>query len=253
LYRADNDPLAFDVMPALSSEYGRAPYLRAPGWFFKAIGNEGDGGSNHNINDLQEIRDKVLLNAPSVDHAEAAINALTDLENQTRAEGIRHVAFVNTDEPADSHRGIIEHEVVHTAQRAGLVPAAEWLRNHPLIGRVLSRRVNPKMGMYSPTVAERTFDQFLDKNDPDRLLRAAAMEMMTYWVQGRSDLLKMTDQEGEQFFRDYINHLRSEYGQEAIDQFTSIARLNPRVLQVIHDSNVAWGEWMGSIQPDMSS
>lgn len=238
-----NDDFAFDVMPALSSDYGRAPYMRAPQWFFDAIGRSDDGGINYTTDYLDDLALDIIQKAPSQQHADIALDALYDLNRQVKAEGLRSLSFINTTGTRRKmHRGIIEHEVSHAAQREGLNPDIDWARKHPLVNAVLGR----KMYTVGPdTVRDTFFDHLTD----EEVHVYAANEMVSYWIQDQSGRLKMKESEGRQFFKDYINHLRAIHGQAGVDKFLSVVRMRPEAAAVVTESNEEWGEWMGRTAP----
>lgn len=238
-YTPRSDDLAFDVMPALGADYGKAPYLRAPAWFFKAIDYNHAGGVNFHISKLGDLVTKVKARAPSEEHARVAISALNDLANQSRHEGLHSLSFLNLIESPQRRRGIIEHEITHAAQREGLNPTLAWIKAHPLINEVFHRREKPLLGIFSPTVGKNLYPNL----SGDAAFEALADEMITYWIGGESEKIHMTEAEGRRFFKDYINHLRSRFGQGGIDLFKYITRLRQEVLDVIDESNLEWGQW----------
>jgi hypothetical protein len=122
-YDAASDDMAFDVMPALSSEYARAPYLRVPRWVMKAAKQPADsGGFNRHIGQLNDLLYQVMVGAPSPAHADLAVQSIQDLAEQAKEQGVTSLSIVANDTPEDLIRGVIEHEVLHSAERMDLYP-----------------------------------------------------------------------------------------------------------------------------------
>lgn len=232
-YDPTDDDLAFDVMPALHA--GQAPYLRVPRWLMVAIDRPTTRGINFHIKDLDKLINRAQSNAPSPEHARLAVDALTDLAEQTKSEGINSLSIIAADAPEPSVRGTIEHELVHAGERNDLIPDPNWVNNHPLLDKVLS---NPKI-----------YDNFVQRYPPNEIQMALALEIPSHYVQGRLARLGITEDEGRQFFKDYINHIRTKYGTEGVDRFRQTIRLRPESLDVIDESDREWAEHISKVRP----
>jgi hypothetical protein len=240
-YDAASDDMAFDVMPALSSEYARAPYLRVPRWVMKAAKQPADsGGFNRHIGQLNDLLYQVMVGAPSPAHADLAVQSIQDLAEQAKEQGVTSLSIVANDTPEDLIRGVIEHEVLHSAERMDLYPREEWTEAHPLLGDVLNREFH---------LTGQTVKDYLFPGQDDLTARwTLAMEIPAYYAQGQSKRLGMTEGEGRQFFKDYINHVRTEYGQDGVDLFRRTIRLRDEAASVITESDREWKEWQQEVR-----
>lgn len=235
----EGDPLAFDVMPALRA--GQAPYLRMPKWALTAIRRESTRGFNVNIEGLDELIYMVSAAAPSKEHADIAVKALMDLAEQSKTEGVDTLSLVRNDADEEYVRGVIEHEVTHAATRM-VPPTDEWINGHPLLDDVLNRTPYPG-DMAGITVKDMKFPWLRDFGGLGAAHQPLAMEILSHYVQNRLDQLGMTEDEGRQFFKDYLNHIRSTRGQEAVDRFRNVTRVRQAVVEVIDESDREWQEW----------
>lgn len=240
-YDPKSDDMAFDVMPALSTEYARAPYLRAPRWVMKAAKQPSDsGGFNRHIGQLNDLLYQVMVGAPSPAHADLAVQSILDLAEQAKEQGITTLSVIANDTPEDLIRGVIEHEVLHSAERLDLHPTEEWAAEHPLLEDVLNRQ----FAMTGQTVRDFLFP------DQDELTArwTLAMEIPAYYAQGQVARLGMSEEEGRQFFKDYVNHVRTEHGQEGVDLFRRTVRLRDEALAVITESDNEWKQWQQEVR-----
>lgn len=240
-YDPKSDDMAFDVMPALSSEYARAPYLRAPRWVMKAAKQPADsGGFNRHIGQLNDLLYQVMVGAPSPAHADLATQSILDLAEQAKEQGITSLSIIANDTPEDLIRGVIEHEVLHSAERLDLFPTEEWAEAHPLLDDVLNREFH--------TTGQTVKDYLFPDQDDLTARWTLAMEIPAYYAQGQAARLGMSEDEGRQFFKDYINHVRTEHGQEGVDLFRRTVRLRDEALAVITESDNEWKQWQQEVR-----
>lgn len=239
------DPLAFDVMPALTQ--GQAPYLRMPQWAMNAIsGKTNVYGYNIAFGNLKEATEALRKSAPSQEAADIAVTALFDLAVQSKVgSNVNSLSLVsnedNRQQPSlpgmedarpydDPVRGRIEHEVFHAAQRQGAVPTARFAQDHPIVQKIIGpdsmlRRQNP--GDTEAVLAQR-----------------AAIEIPTYTIQGKVHQLGLSSAEAIDYLMDYYTHILETQGKAGIDRIRRVSgRMRPEMVEALDLAESMWEGW----------
>src|SRR5262245_65308969 len=71
-----------------------APYLLAPNWLLKIVA-PGSGGVNLYVEDVANVINEIQEQAPSPQHAQAAIEALQDLVLQSQEKDLATVSLID--------------------------------------------------------------------------------------------------------------------------------------------------------------